>query len=188
MTTQNFPTFRARTTPQLYAECQKEFTRRGTNQAKVINMLMERWLHGSQSRKEVEPTKLAGQPRRRKDIWLNAALMEEMEQRAAADGLPVATWITSLIQSALMAEPVVLERELFALESQVRELSAIGRNLNQIAHHLNSEALQGMPTNAMNVRLQTLEQVHHEVKNLRKETLALVRARRKAWGLLNERH
>jgi len=181
------PVFRARTTAQLHAECQREFARLGTDQAKVINMLMETWLRSPRTATAIDPSRLVGKPRRRKDIWLNETLLEEVEKRAAADGLPVATWIALLIQSALMADPVVLDKELLALENQIRELSAIGRNLNQITHHLNTESARGDPPDTRKIKMDLIEKIQSEIKQLRTESHALIRARRKAWGLSHGR-
>jgi len=181
------PVFIARADPQLHAACQREFARLGTTQTKVINMAMERWLHGSKPEIPVAPAQLIGKPRKRKDIWLNKGLLEAVEKRAAADGLPVATWIASLIQSALMAEHVVLDREVLALEAQVRELSAVGRNLNQIAHHMNKEARLGIPPKIERLEMKLLKEIVLEINKLRGESRNLIRARRKAWGLKDER-
>ena len=174
--------FRARTDPHLYDACRREFERLGTDQAKVINMLMTSWLRRAKPPLPVPSEKLVGQPRRRKDIWLNAALYEETERRAKADGLPVATWIASLIQSALMADVVLLDKELFAFEEQIREVAAIGRNLNQIARHLNTDYVKGEPPDVTRLKIELIEELQREIRRLRFESYALIRARRQAWG------
>jgi len=176
--------FQARTSPSLHAACQQKLARLGTTQSRVINMLMKDWLQSSSPDKmPVDPSRLVGKPRKRKDIWLNSALLDAVEKRAAADGLPVATWIASLIQSALMADPVILDKEMMALEQQVREISALGRNLNQIAHHLNSGTLKGHPADVLAARMDMLRDIQSGIEQLRSRSNALIRARRKAWGI-----
>jgi len=86
-----------------------------------------------------------------------------------------------------MAESVVLDKELLALENQIRELSAIGRNLNQITHHLNAESARGDPPDTRKIKMDLIEKIQSEIKQLRTESHALIRARRKAWGLSHGR-
>lgn len=46
-------------------------------------------------------------------------------------------WIVGLVRAQLYAEPILSDPELEALVNSTGELRAIGRNLNQIARHLN---------------------------------------------------
>jgi uncharacterized protein (DUF1778 family) len=58
-------------------------------------------------------------------------------ERAAARGMPAATYLAVLARSHLRNLAPLPETERKAFERGVAELSAIGRNLNQIARHLN---------------------------------------------------
>ena len=86
-------------------------------------------------------------------------------------------WISSLVQTALMKEPVLMEAELLALEESNRELAALGRNLNQIARALNTAFHE-----TERVRLDLLGELKGAIDDNRKRILALVRASRGAWG------
>ncbi|WP_395009097.1 plasmid mobilization relaxosome protein MobC [Undibacterium sp.] len=57
--------------------------------------------------------------------------------RGRAKGMKISRWITSIVQSNLTNEPVMTHNEIIHLNASIRELAAIGRNLNQIAKALN---------------------------------------------------
>jgi hypothetical protein len=60
-----------------------------------------------------------------------------LKERAAARGVPAATYIALLVRSHLRGITPLLQQERHALDRVVAELTAIGRNLNQIARALN---------------------------------------------------
>jgi uncharacterized protein (DUF1778 family) len=60
-----------------------------------------------------------------------------LAERAAARGMPSATYLAVLARSHLRNLAPLPETERKAFERGVAEISAIGRNLNQIARHLN---------------------------------------------------
>lgn len=62
-------------------------------------------------------------------------------RRAQAGRFTVPRWIASLIRAHLTKGPEFDEHELLALGQSNLRLLQIGRNLNQIAHALNAEAL-----------------------------------------------
>jgi hypothetical protein len=60
-----------------------------------------------------------------------------LNERAAARGMPAATYVAVLVRSHLRNLAPLPKQELLALKSAVAELGAIGRNLNQIARAMN---------------------------------------------------
>jgi uncharacterized protein (DUF1778 family) len=60
-----------------------------------------------------------------------------LAERAAARGMPSATYLAVLARAHLRNLAPLPEAERKAFERGVAEISAIGRNLNQIARHLN---------------------------------------------------
>jgi hypothetical protein len=60
-----------------------------------------------------------------------------LNERAAARGMPAATYVAVLVRSHLRNLVPLPKQELLALKSAVAELGAIGRNLNQIARAMN---------------------------------------------------
>lgn len=61
-----------------------------------------------------------------------------LRERAAARGLPAATYVSYLVRSHLRRLAPLPDAELKALKHAIGELSAIGRNLNQIARGVNA--------------------------------------------------
>jgi hypothetical protein len=59
-------------------------------------------------------------------------------ERAAARGMPAATYVAVLVRSHLRRLTPLPTEELAALKGSIAELGAIGRNLNQIARTLNA--------------------------------------------------
>ena len=61
-----------------------------------------------------------------------------LRERAAARGLPAATYISYLVRSHLRRLAPLPDAELKALKHAIGEISAVGRNLNQIARAVNA--------------------------------------------------
>lgn len=72
----------------------------------------------------------------------NRALLRE---RAAARTMPAATYVSVLVRSHLRRVAPLPDRELSSLQASVRELGAIGRNLNTMARVLQQAARQAVP-------------------------------------------
>jgi len=68
-----------------------------------------------------------------------------LAERAASRGMPAATYLAVLARSHLRNLAPLPETERQAFERGVAELSAIGRNLNQIARHLNQGGVLAGP-------------------------------------------
>jgi predicted DNA binding CopG/RHH family protein len=60
-----------------------------------------------------------------------------LRERAAARGMPAATYVSALVRAHLRCLAPLPKEELLALRRAVSELSSIGRNLNQIARASN---------------------------------------------------
>jgi hypothetical protein len=58
-------------------------------------------------------------------------------QLALSQGIVRTTWIVNLIRAHVTREPQFVQSEVDALMESNRQVAAIGRNLNQIARHLN---------------------------------------------------
>jgi len=67
------------------------------------------------------------------------------------------TYIAALVRSHLVADPPLPSAELAVLERATAEVSAIGRNLNQIARAINSGA--PVPPSMASVIAQSIEAV-----------------------------
>jgi predicted transcriptional regulator len=70
-----------------------------------------------------------------------------LRERALARGMSAATYVSFVLRSHLRRLAPLPDRELKLLKSAVAELSAVGRNLNQIARAANAgQAMRGEPT------------------------------------------
>ncbi len=86
-------------------------------------------------------------------VRLTAHARRLIEERAAARCLRPATYASNVLRAHLSGVSPIPDAELRALRQVTRELAAIGRNLNQIAHALN----QGRPAAGPN--MQTLQRI-----------------------------
>jgi predicted DNA-binding protein len=74
--------------------------------------------------------------------------LQLLRERARARGLPAATYVSFLVRSHLRRLVPLPDPELKALKHTIGELSAIGRNLNQIARAANAGEWPGGPNRA----------------------------------------
>ena len=68
-----------------------------------------------------------------------------LRERAAARGMPSATYVSVLTRAHLRSLAPLPAEELLALKRTIGELGSIGRNLNQIAHAANQGQLVTSP-------------------------------------------
>jgi Bacterial mobilisation protein (MobC) len=68
-----------------------------------------------------------------------------LRERAAARGMPPATYVSVLTRAHLRSLAPLPKEELLALKHTLGELGSIGRNLNQIAHAANQGQLVTSP-------------------------------------------
>lgn len=114
---------------------------------------------------------------------LASFMKAEVKKRAAIEGMSSSEWVASLIQTVLMHEPVLTEKEIEIVSFANRELAAVGRNLNQIARSMNRAELIGV--NFTKDEILTLEGIavlKQKISKLRDKILNLVVARNRAWG------
>lgn len=103
-------------------------------------------------------------------------LMEAAKARASVKRMAPSRWVAALVQSHLTGTPVMTADELATLQASSRELAAIGRNINQIAHALNTAFYE-----TERVKLEILDQLREVIIRNRADIRALVRASQNAW-------
>lgn len=113
----------------------------------------------------------------RMTVRLSGFLLQATQQRARAKGMAPSRYVAALVQSHLSRQPVMATQEIQALLRSGRELAALGRNLNQIAHALNSAFHE-----TERVKLDQLEALQLAVLQNRAAIRALVRASQNAWS------
>lgn len=103
-------------------------------------------------------------------------LLEAVEASAKIRGMVPSRWITALVQSNLMGQPVMTDAELLELKASNRELAAIGRNINQIARAINNAFYE-----TERLRLNKLSEISQAISENREAIRALVKASQNAW-------
>jgi hypothetical protein len=90
-----------------------------------------------------------------------------LRERAAARGMPTATYVSVLTRSHLRSLSPLPKEELLALRRTVSELGLIGRNLNQIARAANQgERVSGTSREDLRAILKVCEGLRDHVKGL----------------------
>jgi len=90
-----------------------------------------------------------------------------LRERAAARGMPAATYVSVLTRAHLRALAPLPKEELLAIKRTVAELGSIGRNLNQIAHATNrGERVTGPNREDLQAILKVCEGLRDHVRSL----------------------
>ena len=125
----------ARVSPEMKTRLRAVAEQREISESALLKRVLEIALDGAP-----EP-QIQGGPRLRKTgrdsrlyvrLWPDDHLL--LVERAAARGMPAATYVSVLVRSHLRHLAPIPKDELLALRRSVAELGAVGRNLNQIAH------------------------------------------------------
>ncbi len=98
-----------------------------------------------------------------------------LKERAAARDMPAATYVSVLVRAHLRSLAPLPKEELLALRRTVSELSAIGRNLNQIARVANEG---GRPSAPQQEDLRTILRL---CVGLRDHVKSLLKANLRSW-------
>lgn len=112
-------------------------TSRGMDESKLLTLLIDRVLDRNAAPVCFEPAFQANNPSVRVTIRLRAGDGPLLETRARARGMKPATYLGALARAHLRGSAPLPLSELAQLKRAVAELSAIGRNLNQIARAAN---------------------------------------------------
>ena len=109
----------------------------GLSESALLKRLVEQMLAGAGSEfaKVERPTPIARDARVTVRLVPDDSLL--LRERAAARGMPAATYVSSLVRAHLRSLAPLPREELLALKRTVAELGAVGRNLNQIARAAN---------------------------------------------------
>jgi hypothetical protein len=98
-----------------------------------------------------------------------------LKERSLTRGIPAATYVAALVRSHLTGQSPLPKKELGGLLEAVRELRAIGRNLNQIARAANQGSNPAAPSR------EDLRAILKACEALRDHVRSVVMANLKAW-------
>jgi len=136
----------ARVSPETKIKFQAVAETYGLNESRFMRSLIDRAV-------EVVGSPVEGTDRRKKEETRAERLYvrvypddrQLLAERAAARGMPSATYLAALARSHLRSLSPLPEAERKSFERGVAELSAIGRNINQIARRLNQDGVLAGP-------------------------------------------
>lgn len=151
---------------------------RGLSESELLRaVVMAEISHDNDTGQPAEPdeTKLEIE---RITVRMPGFLMDATKERAKKKQMAPSRWVAALVQSNLMARPVMSEVEILALQASNRELAAIGRNINQMAKAINQAFYD-----VQQIRLDKLGELATEIIKNRDAIRALVRASQGAWGI-----
>jgi len=166
----------ARIDPETRQRFMQSAQAQGISESELLRRLIHREIDSVQNvAASVEPDK-GRADLTRTTVRLPAFILSAAEERAKIKGMVPSRWIASLVQSNVMRQPVLTDVEVSAVEASTRELSALGRNINQIARALNES-----PLKVERVRLDYLAELAELIKKNREAIRALVHASRSGW-------
>ena len=127
-----------------------------------------------------------GTTMKRLHIWLPESVWQAAEAHANVFSVRRSRWIADCIQSIVMRPVVLAKVEILFIRSAIRELSAVGRNLNQITHQINSDAYQrGMIDLKHDAVMASINNIEPKVRMLMKACKSLVDARERSLEVEN---
>lgn len=151
--------------------------RQSLSESALLKRLVEQMLAGAPSDDLAEPAA----PSDSRDARLTVRLVPEdralLRERAAARTMYAATYVSALVRSHLRRVAPLPDRELSSLQASVRELMAIGRNLNTMARLLQQDARQTAPG------LQEVQAMLRVCEALRDHFRALIKANLISWDI-----
>jgi hypothetical protein len=120
-----------------------------------------------------------------KDLRIAVRLRPEdhrlLRERASLRSMPVGAYVAVLVRAYLHQVVPIPTAELDALKESIAELSAIGRNLNQIAHALNRDVDSEGPSR------QLLRDMLNALIEHRDRIKALIVRNRESWEMGHEK-
>ena len=164
-------TWVARDTKERFAAVARH---QGLSDSALLKRLVDLMLHTAGAAATVP---VAGRVARdlRLTVRLHPADRLLLRERAAARGMPAATYVAVLTRAHLRALAPLPKEELLALKRTVSELGSIGRNLNVIAHAAN----RGERVTAPN--REELRMILKVCEGLRDHVRILLAANLKSW-------
>ena len=140
--------------------------REGLSKSALLKRLVEQLLAGAGEELTAErPAPVA------RDARMTVRLVPDdnrlLRERAAARGMPTASYVSTLVRSHLRSLAPLPDRELEALRSAVSQLAAVGRNLNVIARTVLVAGTAAGPTQEhARLMLRICEALRDHVKGL----------------------
>lgn len=174
---------RVRVDPDLRDRFAAAAAKRDKTPAAVLRGFMASYIDAAHPGALTPPAFTDSPKKRRLSVAIPEFLRDKLNDRAMREQFSASAWIASLVQTNLMQSPVMTDKEMELLHYASRQLAAVGRNLNQIAKHMNQAARMGVyAPSAQDLRMSFLDELRRSVIVQRRGISKLVRARYRAWG------
>jgi hypothetical protein len=150
----------------------------GMSDSALLKRLVELMLRTANPAHTAATTLIGAQTARPSRLTIRLRVDDQilLRERAAARGIPAATYISVLTRAHLRSLSPLPKEELLALRRTVSELGSIGRNLNQIARAASlGERVTGPGRDDLGAILRVCEGLRDHVKGL-------LTANIKSWG------
>lgn len=151
--------------------------RQSLSESALLKRLVEQMLASAPSDHLAEPISPSDSRYARLTVRLAPADRALLRERANARTMYAATYVSVLVRSHLRRVAPLPDRELSSLQASVRELAAIGRNLNTMARLLQQDAHQAVPG------LQEVQAMLRVCEALRDHFRALIKANLISWDI-----
>ena len=169
------------------AVVKEAFSRRANQEqvteAKLLELIIRRFL-GAENFNETAPKEKSTDDLevRSKDIRVRVtpSTYQQLQYLGESRGWSRSTYIAKLLDVHLTGNPRFSDKEFRQLKMTTYQLSAVGRNINQIARALNSGIENDMNNWALD--LQHVSSMINEVRSVLKDA---IRANMNAWGVTN---
>ncbi len=172
-------TVRARVEPGVKARFEDRAKAKGMTPAALLRQLVLSELGAGSDPLDLAESAIQGRIEvERATVRMPGFLQDAAKDRANLKGMSLSRWIAALVQSNLVKDPVLTDKELLAIRAMNRELAAIGRNINQIAKSLNS-SIDGIERSR--VGLDALEKVPAAIAVCRRVIRDLSRKSQQSW-------
>ena len=165
----------ARVSPETKARLRELAERQQLSESALLRRLVELMLQTAGGAPIITASPISTEAARiaRLMIRLRADDQLLLRERAAARGIPPATYVSVLIRSHLRSLAPLPREELLALRRTLAELGSIGRNLNQIARVAHQTGrVEGLTTADLRAILAAFEGLRGHFKRLIEANIA----------------
>lgn len=176
------PVLKTRVTDEVKAAFLAQAHAQGLSEARLLEVIVAAFLQHNRPSLDAadssEPEKLGGV--KSEDVRVRLSLFEyrELARLAAIRHWKRGTYLAHLLRVHLTGQPRFSEDEMFALREATTQLSALGRNVNQIARALNTSLDEAHLALAV-----PFEEMKALIDHERASVKDLIRANLKSWGV-----
>jgi hypothetical protein len=170
------PHLTTRTDPDIKAAFSNRAKARGMTESELLRALVVAEIGNDLADEKPAESNQEKTETERITVRMPGFMLQAAKDKGKGKGMATSRWIAALVQSNIAKNPVMTDQELITLKATIRELIAIGRNINQMARALNESK-----NNTDKVKLTTLALLGESMKRNISAVRELVRASQQVW-------